>query len=151
MYNSLGLSGNCVVNMETYFLIFSFFLSFFQAIYACRQIHLHLCILLSCLMFVKECNTQNNSRKVLAIPLHDNSNMSALDLAPRGALVIICCLAVLMFFYFFPVGKGEWVEKGGKGNNNPCPCFLPSRSLTFFFLSRSPLISVLIWLSRLSV
>lgn len=58
-------------------------------------------------MFVKECNTQNNSRKVLAIPLHDNSNMSALDPALRGALVIICRLAVLMFFYNFPVGKGE--------------------------------------------
>lgn len=28
MYNSLGLSGNCVVNLETYFLISSFFPSF---------------------------------------------------------------------------------------------------------------------------
>lgn len=114
-----------VVNMETHFLIFSFFLYFFQAIYAFRQIHLYLCILLSCLMFVKERNTQNNSRKVLAIPLHDNSNMSALDPAQRGALVIIRHLAVLMFFYNFPVEKGEWVEKRGKGGKiSPVLAFL---------------------------
>lgn len=105
-----------VVNMEPYFLIFSFFLSFFQAIYASSQMHLYLCILLSCLMFVKEYNTPNNSRKVLAIPLHDNSNMSALGPALRGALVIICRLAVLMFFYNFPVGE-RWIsgKKRGKG------------------------------------
>lgn len=130
MYNSLRLSGNVAVNTKTNFLIFSFFLSFFQAIYACRQIYLYLCILLSFLIFVKECNTQNNSRKVLAIPLHDNSNMSALYPALRGALVIICRLAVLMFFYDFPVGKGEWAEKGEKGKNNPFPCFSPSLGLT---------------------
>lgn len=46
---------------------------------------------------------ENNSRKVLAISLHDISNMSALDPAMRRALVIVCCLAVLMFFYDFPV------------------------------------------------
>lgn len=68
MYNSLGLSGICVVNLETYFLISSFFPSFCLPICACRQMHLYLCILLSCLMFVKECNTESNSRKVLAIP-----------------------------------------------------------------------------------
>lgn len=54
-------------------------------------------------MFVKECNTEDNSRKVLAISLHDNSNMSASDVAMTGALVIILRLAVLMYFYDFPV------------------------------------------------
>lgn len=72
-----------VVNTETYFLIFYRFRPFFQATYACRQIQLYLCFLLSCLMFVKECNMENNSRKVLAISLHDISNMSALDPAMR--------------------------------------------------------------------
>lgn len=47
--------------------------------------------------------------------LHDNSNMSASDPAARGALLIICRLSVLMFFYNFPVGKGERGEEGGKG------------------------------------
>lgn len=144
-----------VVNMETHFLIFSFFLYFFQAIYAFRQMHLYLCILLSCLMFVKERNTQNNSRKVLAIPLHDNSNMSALDPAQRGALVIIRHLAVLMFFYNFPVEKGEWVEKRGKGGKiSPVLAFLllaPWLFLPFLSILLFPLISALIRLNRLSI
>lgn len=139
-----------VVNMETYFLFLPVFL---HDIYARRQ-HLYLCILLSCLMFVKQCNTRNNSRKVLAIHLPDNSNMSALDPALRGAFVIICRL-VLMFFYDFPVGKVNESKKGEKRKNNPCRCFMPSLLLTvlslslYFFLVS--LISVLIWLSRLSV
>lgn len=58
-------------------------------------------------MFVKQRNTENNSGKVLAIPLHDNSNMSASEPAVRGALVIIYRLAVLMFFDDFPVEQGE--------------------------------------------
>lgn len=105
-----------VVNTETYFLIFSCFRSFFQAIYACRQIQLYLCILLSCLMFVKECNTENNSRKVLAIPLHDNSNMSALDPAMRGSFgnnVLFSCVDV--FSMISQLSKvNEW-KKGERG------------------------------------
>lgn len=130
-------------------------MSFFQAIYAFRQIQLYLCILLSCLMFVKERNTQNNSRKVLAIPLHDNSNMSALDPAKRGALVIIRHLAVLMFFYNFPVEKGEWVEKRGKGGKiTPVLASFPLSPrlfLPFLSILLFPLISALIQLNRLSI
>lgn len=54
-------------------------------------------------MFVKRRNTANNSAKVLAIRLHDNSNMSAPEPAVKGALVIIYRLAVLMFFLFLYV------------------------------------------------
>lgn len=47
-------SGKAVVNTEAYFFIFSYFLTSCN-ICACRQIKLYLCILLSCLIFVKEC------------------------------------------------------------------------------------------------
>lgn len=95
---------------------------------ASRQIQLYLCILLSRLMFVKQRNTGNNSEKVLAIRLHDNSNMSAPEPTVKGALLIIYRLAVLMslfafvFFFLFvfcfmisqlSIAKEGW--KSGKG------------------------------------
>lgn len=49
-------SGEAVVNTEGYFLIFSHFPTSCN-ICACRQIKLYLCILLSCLIFVKECSS----------------------------------------------------------------------------------------------
>lgn len=52
-------------------------------------------------MFVKRRNTGNNSEKVLAMRLHDNSNMSSAEPTVKGVLVIIYRLAVLMFFYSF--------------------------------------------------
>lgn len=92
-------------------------------------------------MFVKRRNTANNSAKVLAIRLHDNSNMSAPEPAVKGALVIIYRLAVLMFFLFlyfffcfhdFPVEYGQGgLEKweGRKKQNNLCPFFSSSHCL----------------------
>lgn len=51
-----------------------------------------------------------------------------------GAMVIMCCLAVLMFFLWFP----SWVRwmsgKRGKGENNLCPFFLSSLSLAVLSL-----------------
>lgn len=64
--------------LET-FSFFSCFLSFYQAMYACRQMLLHLYVFdcpFQCLS--KRAMLWNNSRKVLAILLHDNSNISAL-------------------------------------------------------------------------
>lgn len=86
-------------------------------------------------MFVKRRNTANNSEKVLAIRLHDNSNMSAPEPTVKAALVIIYRLAVLMFysFIFFSfvisqpsvAAKEGW--KNGKGERNKITFVLSSR------------------------